>query len=119
MLSFVGFSQSKFGVIQSGEIFDKAVTLCNTLVRAYPGTIYYSFVIGPFMAMQTDPLTTVPAVLPCPPEFWHALYRQKQEDYGLEWPTLDACYERACHFINPVLAGIQESAWEPASGEWR
>lgn len=61
----------------------------------------------------------VPAALPPPPEFWHALYRQKLEDYGLEWPTLEACYERACRFINPVLAGPQESAWDPASGEWR
>lgn len=61
----------------------------------------------------------VPTALPRPPEFWHALYRQKLEDYGLEWPSLEACYERACRFINPVLAGIQESAWDPASGEWR
>jgi hypothetical protein len=61
----------------------------------------------------------VPTVLPHPPEFWHALYRQKLEDYGLEWPTLEACYERASRFLNPVLAGIQESAWDPASGEWR
>lgn len=61
----------------------------------------------------------VPADLPRPPEFWHALYLQKLEDYGLEWPTLEACYERACRFINPVLAGIQESAWDPARGEWR
>jgi hypothetical protein len=60
----------------------------------------------------------VPAALPRPPEFWHALYLQKLEDYGLEWPTLEACYERACQFINPVLAGLQESAWDPVSLEW-
>jgi predicted nucleotidyltransferase component of viral defense system len=61
----------------------------------------------------------VPTDLPHPPEFWHALYRQKLEDYGLEWSTLEACHERASRFLNPVLAGIQESAWDPASGEWR
>jgi hypothetical protein len=60
----------------------------------------------------------VPATLPRPPEFWHALYRQKADDHGLEWPTLEACYERACRFINPVLAGIQESAWDPVGAQW-
>jgi predicted nucleotidyltransferase component of viral defense system len=60
----------------------------------------------------------VPTALPRPPEFWHALYRQKLEDYGLEWPTLEACYERAGRFINPVLVGTEESAWDPARGEW-
>jgi hypothetical protein len=60
----------------------------------------------------------VPPAVPRPPESWHALYRQKQEDYGLEWPTLETCYERACGFLNPVLVGIQESAWDPATAQW-
>jgi hypothetical protein len=61
---------------------------------------------------------SIPTALPLPPERWHALYRQKQEEYGLEWPTLEACYERACRFINPVLSEIQESAWNPESAKW-
>jgi predicted nucleotidyltransferase component of viral defense system len=64
-----------------------------------------------FHSRDTHP---IPSALPPPP-----LYPQKAEDDDLEWPTLDTCYERACRFIDPVLEGIQESAWDPESGEWR
>lgn len=60
----------------------------------------------------------IPAELPAPPDAWHQIYRQKTSDFDLEWNTLSECYERACSFINPVLAGERTSTWNPERGEW-
>jgi hypothetical protein len=61
----------------------------------------------------------VPTTLPTPPATWHQQYEQRARDFDLEWKTLAACFERACRFINPVLAGDRTSTWDPEAGEWR
>lgn len=59
----------------------------------------------------------IPGVLPAPPEGWNAVYERMAREDDLPWATMDAVYEVARSFLDPVLAG-QDGRWSPTSWRW-
>lgn len=68
-----------------------------------------------FSFRGTHPL---PVSLPAPPTFWRAVYANMAREHELQWLTLDSCYQHACRFIDPLLAGQATGAWEPEPWAW-
>jgi hypothetical protein len=68
-----------------------------------------------FMFRKTHPL---PASVPAPLDAWRAPYEALAREDQLAWATLEAVAEAAQAFLDPVLAGDLEAAWDPAAWSW-
>jgi hypothetical protein len=58
-----------------------------------------------------------PIALPAPPNGWKPIYERMARQDDLAWPTLEAVYEAAQCFLNPVLEG-RARIWNPGSWRW-
>lgn len=67
-----------------------------------------------FSFRGTHPL---PDALPAPPEGWKPVYEWMAREDDLPWPTLDAVYEVARSFLDPVLGGTG-GTWDLDSWRW-
>ncbi|NJK32852.1 MAG: nucleotidyl transferase AbiEii/AbiGii toxin family protein [Deltaproteobacteria bacterium] len=86
-----------------------------SLIKALRSERVYQALVQTFTHRATHP---IPSELPRPPESWHRPYEQNTREFDLQWPTLDACFERAGRFLDPVLAGGLVATWDPERGEW-
>ncbi|MCK8499031.1 nucleotidyl transferase AbiEii/AbiGii toxin family protein [Myxococcus fulvus] len=59
----------------------------------------------------------LPEVLPSPPGQWVKPYRTMAEDHGFHWANIDAVFEVARAFLEPVLRG-EQGAWPKGSRSW-
>jgi len=59
----------------------------------------------------------IPNMLPAPPASWIRRYADLAAENALPWPTLDAVFERASSFLNPVLASMT-GTWNPDRWSW-
>lgn len=59
----------------------------------------------------------LPATLPTPPPTWTEPYARLAEEVGLE-PDLDAAFNRAAAFLDPVFAGRNEGRWNSNVQAW-
>ncbi len=59
-----------------------------------------------------------PTHLPSPPDTWDRPYASIAREDQLQWPTLDAVFDAARAFLDPVLAGSMNGHWEPESWTW-
>jgi Nucleotidyl transferase AbiEii toxin, Type IV TA system len=59
----------------------------------------------------------IPRALPAPPEGWRAVYERMAREDDLPWATLDAVYEVARSFLDPVL-GRRAGTWDPDAWRW-
>ena len=69
-----------------------------------------------FSFRKTHPL---PAEVPDPPPAWAIPYAAMAREDQLAWPDLETVIEAARAFLDPVLAGRLDAAWEPADWRWR
>lgn len=60
----------------------------------------------------------LPPVLPDPPDFWAAPYREMAREHGLAWTTLDDLLHAVRAFIDPILAG-GSGRWDETGWRWR
>jgi hypothetical protein len=60
----------------------------------------------------------IPPMVPDPPAFWDAPYRQMAKENGLPWPTLVDLLQVVRAFMDPVLAG-DAGIWDPGAWRWR
>jgi hypothetical protein len=60
----------------------------------------------------------VPQRLPNPPTVWKTPYVSIARADRLQWQTLDDATAAARAFLDPVLAGSHDAAWDPASWTW-
>lgn len=60
-----------------------------------------------------------PRSLPAPPAAWAPKYRRLAQEVGLDDLTLPAAFERARHFLDPVLSGQTTGRWSPLIQAWR
>lgn len=60
----------------------------------------------------------VPGSLPAPPDTWEAPYATIAKEDQLRWPTLEEAFESARAFLDPVLAGLSVSQWNPEDWSW-
>jgi hypothetical protein len=60
-----------------------------------------------------------PASVPAPSETWRTPYEAMAREDQLRWVTLDEVTAAAKAFLDPVLAGGLEAAWDPAGWSWR
>lgn len=67
-----------------------------------------------FGARNRQPL---PANLPEPPPGWREPYRRLAEEVGIE-PNLEAAFNHATAFLDPVLAGPTEGHWNAEASAW-
>jgi hypothetical protein len=61
----------------------------------------------------------VPVSLPDPLPAWETPYAAMAREDQLDWPTLDEVTKAAKAFLDPVLAGVLDAAWDPAAWAWR
>lgn len=59
----------------------------------------------------------IPGALPAPPERWEPVYVRMAREDDLQWATLEAVYEVARSFLDPVLGGT-DGTWDPDSWRW-
>ncbi len=62
---------------------------------------------------------TLPAFVPAPLDAWRAPYEAMAREDQLAWATLEEVTKAAQAFLDPVLAGDLEAAWDPAAWSWR
>jgi Nucleotidyl transferase AbiEii toxin, Type IV TA system len=62
---------------------------------------------------------SLPVMLPDPLPAWVRPYAAMAREDQLAWPTLDEVTKAAKAFLDPVLAGDLEAAWDPAAWGWR
>jgi len=60
-----------------------------------------------------------PMALPEPSESWRVPYAALAEQDELAWTTLEDVTAAARAFLDPVLGGTVDAAWEPAAWAWR
>jgi len=60
----------------------------------------------------------VPAALPAPLDSWAAPYAAMAKTDQLPWATLDEVTDAARSFLDPILAGVRDTAWDPAQWRW-
>ena len=60
----------------------------------------------------------LPAMLPEPLPAWATPYAAMAREDKLAWPTLDEVTTAAKAFLDPVLAGELDTAWNPATWTW-
>jgi hypothetical protein len=68
-----------------------------------------------FTFRKTHPL---PAMLPEPLSAWVAPYAAMAREDELAWLTLAEVTTAAKAFLDPVLAGLLEAAWNPEAWRW-
>jgi len=56
--------------------------------------------------------------LPEPLPAWGTPYAAMAREDQLAWPTLDEVTRAARGFLDPVLAGDLDAAWEPEGWRW-
>ena len=61
----------------------------------------------------------LPVAVPPPPAFWQAPYEAMVEAYKLVWRTLAEVHSTVVAFLDPVLAGGLEGAWDRDAWLWR
>jgi hypothetical protein len=60
----------------------------------------------------------VPSSLSGPPDTWEDPYATIAKEDQLRWSTLDEAFEAARAFLDPVLAGLSDSRWDPEGWSW-
>ena len=60
----------------------------------------------------------LPLSLPAPPAAWASKYQRLAHDIGLDDTTLPAAFERARHFLDPLLNGQARGVWSPETQAW-
>ena len=60
----------------------------------------------------------VPDSLPAPPDTWEGPYTTIAKEDQLRWSILDEAFEAARAFLDPMLAGLSDSQWEPEGWSW-
>lgn len=60
----------------------------------------------------------IPGSLPAPPETWVEPYATIAKGDQLPWSTVDAVFEAARAFLDPVLAGHVDTVWDPRVWAW-
>ena len=60
----------------------------------------------------------LPVMLPDPLPAWVTPYAAMARDDQLAWPTLDEVTKAAKAFLDPVLAGELDAAWDPGTWTW-
>lgn len=60
----------------------------------------------------------VPGRLPAPPDAWRVPYATMAKEDQLHWPTLEKAFDAAQAFLDPVLAGLTGSEWDPEAWSW-
>jgi len=60
----------------------------------------------------------VPNQLPAPPATWEGPYAAIAKEDKLQWPTINEAFEAACGFLDPVLADLADSRWDPHGWLW-
>jgi len=61
---------------------------------------------------------SLPAVLPPPLAAWETPYAAMAREDQLAWPTLDKVTTAAKAFLDPVLTGNLDAAWNPGTWTW-
>jgi hypothetical protein len=61
----------------------------------------------------------LPASLPSPIEAWRKPYESMAREDQLTWATLEDVTQVVRTFLDPLLAGDLDAAWDPASWAWR
>jgi hypothetical protein len=59
-----------------------------------------------------------PAAVPAPLEAWRTPYAAMAREDQLAWPTLDQVTRATQAFLDPVLAGGLDGAWDPVAWAW-
>jgi hypothetical protein len=62
---------------------------------------------------------SLPTSVPAPVGTWRVPYEAMARDDQLPWATLDDVTRAAQAFLDPVLAGALDAAWEPSAWTWR
>jgi hypothetical protein len=60
----------------------------------------------------------VPDRLVAPPDTWVGPYANIAKEDQLRWLALDEVFEAARAFLDPVLAGLTDSEWDPDGWSW-
>ncbi len=60
----------------------------------------------------------VPTSLPPPPDTWKGPYAAIARGDQLRWSTLGEVFEAARAYLEPVLAGLSDSRWDPDAWSW-
>jgi hypothetical protein len=68
-----------------------------------------------FTFRRTHPL---PASVPAPPPAWESPYAAMAREDKLAWASLEEVTEAVQSFLDPVLAGGLEAAWDTAAWSW-
>jgi hypothetical protein len=61
---------------------------------------------------------SLPAMLPEPMSAWKTPYAAMAREDQLAWPTLDQVTRAAKTFLDPVLGGHLDAAWNPGTWTW-
>lgn len=71
-------------------------------------------------ALHFGPDQELPAALPEPPKSWGRQYTRFAKEMRLAEEQVEVAYQRAAHFLNPLLAGdVNDSArWIPGTQKW-
>ena len=62
---------------------------------------------------------TLPSALPAPASSWMAPYAAMAREDQLTWQTLTDVTLAARAFLDPVLAGDLDAAWDPVAWTWK
>jgi len=68
-----------------------------------------------FTFRNTHPL---PAFVPAPPPAWESPYAAMAREDQLAWPSLDDVAVAVQVFLDPVLAGVLDTTWNPLAWAW-
>lgn len=60
----------------------------------------------------------IPGSLPAPPDTWEGPYATIAKEDQLRWPSLNEAFEAARAFLDPILAGLTDSEWDPDGWSW-
>ena len=60
----------------------------------------------------------LPASVPSPIEAWRTPYEAMSREDQLTWATLEDVTRAARAFLDPVLAGLADAAWDPSHWAW-
>jgi hypothetical protein len=69
-----------------------------------------------FTFRKTHPL---PVSVPAPPPAWESPYAAMAREDHLAWTTLGDATKAVQSFLDPVLAGVLSSTWDPLTWTWR
>jgi len=61
----------------------------------------------------------LPSKFPTPPITWGAQYANLAREFDLPWPSIVSVTEAVRAFLDPILAGVLKSVWDPNLWQWR